>query len=459
MANKLYEETDIAAIATAIRGKNGSSDTYTVSQMATAITNIPSGGGGSDVANGIIESFKATSGTIDANTFVEFVNNTTAGTDTQLSTLTNSYTYAYATTLSINSVFVTFYASSTLYGVVCTISGTTITAGDCTQLSASNTQYAASVALSSTKVFVAYGGTSNRLYGMVCTISGTTITAGTGTELSTTTDSCNYVSAVLIGSGKVFIAHRNGGYVSGMICTISGTTVTSGGDSLVSSISGSWENISATALNNDKVFVAHRGGSYLYGVVCTISGTTLTAGTDTQLSILTNSYTNMTATMLEGDKVFIAHRGKDLYLYGIVCTISGTTITAGTDTLLTDIPDSYINSTIFLDANKVFIAHRNTGNSYMYGMVCIFSGTSIIIGPDIKIGAINTIHTNTSRVFATLIDTNKVFAAHRGGNSYLYGVVYTIPPLTIAASKTKVNGLVKTTCTSDEEGQVWVLDN
>jgi surface protein len=44
MANKLYEETNIAAIATAIRGKNGSSDTYTVSQMATAITNLPSGG-------------------------------------------------------------------------------------------------------------------------------------------------------------------------------------------------------------------------------------------------------------------------------------------------------------------------------------------------------------------------------------------------------------------------------
>lgn len=46
MANKLYEENDIQAIANAIRGKNGSSDTYTVAQMSTAITNIPSGGGG-----------------------------------------------------------------------------------------------------------------------------------------------------------------------------------------------------------------------------------------------------------------------------------------------------------------------------------------------------------------------------------------------------------------------------
>lgn len=47
MALKLYNETDIEAIADAIRGKNGSSDTYTVSQMAQAIDDIPSGGGGS----------------------------------------------------------------------------------------------------------------------------------------------------------------------------------------------------------------------------------------------------------------------------------------------------------------------------------------------------------------------------------------------------------------------------
>ena len=45
MANKLYEETSISAIAAAIRQKTGGSDTYTVGQMASAIQNIPSGGG------------------------------------------------------------------------------------------------------------------------------------------------------------------------------------------------------------------------------------------------------------------------------------------------------------------------------------------------------------------------------------------------------------------------------
>lgn len=43
--NKLYEESDIQNIADTIRSKNGSSDKYTVSQMADAIANIPQGGG------------------------------------------------------------------------------------------------------------------------------------------------------------------------------------------------------------------------------------------------------------------------------------------------------------------------------------------------------------------------------------------------------------------------------
>ena len=54
MALKLYNESDIQDIADAIRGKNGSSDTYKVSEMADAIDDIPTGGGGlslTDVLN------------------------------------------------------------------------------------------------------------------------------------------------------------------------------------------------------------------------------------------------------------------------------------------------------------------------------------------------------------------------------------------------------------------------
>jgi hypothetical protein len=41
---KLYEESNIAAIAEARRAKNGKTDTYTVAQMAAAINAIGTGG-------------------------------------------------------------------------------------------------------------------------------------------------------------------------------------------------------------------------------------------------------------------------------------------------------------------------------------------------------------------------------------------------------------------------------
>ena len=45
MANKLYEETHIQAIASAIREKNGGTDTYKISEMAEAVRSLQIGSG------------------------------------------------------------------------------------------------------------------------------------------------------------------------------------------------------------------------------------------------------------------------------------------------------------------------------------------------------------------------------------------------------------------------------
>lgn len=49
MANKLYEENSVKAIADAIRGKNGSTNTYKIAEMASTINNISSSDGGSGI--------------------------------------------------------------------------------------------------------------------------------------------------------------------------------------------------------------------------------------------------------------------------------------------------------------------------------------------------------------------------------------------------------------------------
>lgn len=55
MAKKLYEESSVRAIADAIRAKNGSTDTYKIAEMPTAISAIPTGGSGDSQEDAIIQ--------------------------------------------------------------------------------------------------------------------------------------------------------------------------------------------------------------------------------------------------------------------------------------------------------------------------------------------------------------------------------------------------------------------
>ena len=127
MANKLYEESSVSAIATAIRNQNGSNSTYTVAQMAPAINALSF-----DITNSIIRQYKATTNTISARTFVEFVNGemgSLTGTDTVLSSVQGSRTLSSAVAIGDNEVFVIYKNNSSLYGMVCHIENMTITIG------------------------------------------------------------------------------------------------------------------------------------------------------------------------------------------------------------------------------------------------------------------------------------------------------------------------------------------
>ena len=368
MVKKLYTESYIEDIADAIREKNGSSNTYTTAQMGPAIRAIPTGGGSAEVVNGVIEYFKAKSGTISANTFVEFVNDISGG----------------------------------------------LSLGEETQLFASNQ---------------------------------------------------SQLSAVALDDSTVFIAFKSGSYLRGVVCTISGTTITAGTDTQLSTISMySYGPVSAVALDDSTVFVAHRVGTTaasatLYGVVCTISGTTITAGTDTQISTGAGSYSAASAVALDDSTVFVAHRNNDgtnNTLYGVVCTISGTTITAGTDTQLStnsiSTSQSYV-SAVALDTSTVFVAYANAANSYHYGLICTISGTTITAGTDTQLSARSGSHYAVS---AAALSTSAIFVSYRVG-SYFYGIIAQ-GSTTIRESITKIEGLTRTQATTTTAGDVWVLN-
>lgn len=133
--------------------------------------------------------------------------------------------------------------------------------------------------------------------------------------------------------------------------------------STLSTKTGSGEQISAVALSDTKIFIAYRSSTnlYMYGMVCTISGTTITKGTETKLSSVLHTGYSISVSLLDRNTVFIAHSsGSGYYLYAMICTINGTTITAGTDTILklsSTCPPALDISTVLYKDSKIFIAY------------------------------------------------------------------------------------------------------
>lgn len=331
----------------------------------------------------------------------------TVGTDIVLSSDYNTGNVIKAVLLPSGDVFLahSYEATTTGYhelaGLVCRIDGTTIKRYTDTYLTHSAWSVNAAL-LSDGNVFVTYrqSTTSNRLYGIVVTISDTTVTAGTETQLSSTQDTGQCSTPVLLENGNVFIAHSSNGnkYLYAMICTISGTTITAGTDVELSGTKYAGECISTERLPNGKVFVAHSYNSdrYLYGIVCTVSGTTIAKGTDIALNS-TNTYAGnviSTATLSNGN-IFISHSySSSSYLYGMIVKVSGTTITAGSDTSLVE--SSYAANasctlcSVLLKDGNVFIAHCYSSSYKLYGQVWDVDETNNIPTNQVKVTRVTT---------------------------------------------------------------------
>ena len=406
------------------------------------INNMPNKSG-SDI-NGLIEDYYVYAGqTINAGDFVNFVNGvasqaTETSSSVQLSGSYDGYKIS-AVVLDENRVFIahSYGSSYSLYAMVVTISGTTITKGTDTALNTNgyNGYYVSATCLQNGSVLVLHSKTSSgSLNGIVCTIDGTTIAKGTDQELTTKSNSSVAMSTEVLENGDVFLAHcyNNSNYLYGVIIKVSGTSITYGTETSINGNSSSGLTISISLLNNNKIFVAHSYNStyyYLYGIIITINGTTITKGTDTQLS--TNSYTGQKISIqtLENGNVFIAHSYSDtLWLYGIVCTINDTTIIKGTDTCLDSSAknDAIADVKSVLYKGKVFIPHGavSSNSQSLYGVFCTINGTTITAGSDI---ALNSSAKTGTVISPLLLFNDTIFIAHSyGGSYYLYAQIFGI---------------------------------
>lgn len=431
-----------------------------------------SGGGEFDIANGIVKQYKAESGIIDPNTFVQFVDNsyaTPAASD--VSFTGDGLTRARAVAINDTQVFILLLSGSTdyAYGVVATFQNDNIVLGSNTQIS-SFTDYpmqGSVCKVDENKVVVAYGkgstGTSCNL--VVCTVSGDTITTGTITQCSGGYASWHFMLSRLE-DNKFVLGYNSSSqtYWNNIVGTVSGTTITLG--TSVSVYTSGTQGYFGVAATSSGSCINYGGSSYTtYFRRFSISGSTIAFSGEG--SIYTNpSYLIQGGTRLSQNEFTSIGNGKVALImrdsnyngyYVVIITDTGYGLLSIGVSFISELLD---NSSVYYNFGVASIDddHIITGYGYnnkVYGTICRVSGIEANVLSTFDGG--NCYSGGTAGFAIANCGNNVLLQKYRtsgkGGALYLGFNDYS----TVEESSTKVDGLAVESCTTAVAGDVWVL--
>lgn len=276
--------------------------------------------------------------------------------------------------VATDSILVGFYATTT-NGVVCSLSGTTITVNSKTSVSGTgmSATWCAFATVGSTYVVH-----SSSNYSQAFTVSGTTVSIGTSVVFSNSTNDVDVGRPYLVvHSSSVYLVFS---YVSGttaIICagSVSGTTITKGTNLSISTVSGM--GTSPFGVVGSNYFYAYSTSSGIQVSIISVSGTTCTAST---VVGLTNSNSSLMGVLVSGDKLILAATDASNLLWKFnVVTNTGGTASAGTEITY---PYTTQNTAVrpvgfsTLNGYAVFLGGADT---YMNKFVIDYSGASPVI--------------------------------------------------------------------------------
>ena len=291
---------------------------------------------------------------------------------------------------STNNKIIVVYdgaGSSAGYGIVGTISGTSISYGSAVQYSGGNAQHSqATYDSTNQRVVVAYADSANSNYltGVVGTVSGTSISWGTPVVADSTANDLYIGIDFDINAGKVLIIWKDNStaYNYSIVGTVSGTSISFGTKAAVDTTNGYQQLGGLTYdVNAQKhLFTRPRtSGSASDAYVGTISGTGVSWGSATSISSTEYLYIFRGAYDSNAQKIAIVYRDASASDFSSqVATISGTSVSFGTravidSTISPDFTGSYYDS-----SDQTIVAFGRATN--YYGYIGTISGTSISWG-------------------------------------------------------------------------------
>jgi hypothetical protein len=201
------------------------------------------------------------------------------------------------------------------------------------------------------KVVFAYAYSSNQGFAKVGTISGNNITVGTAANFTTNVPADTICLQEDKTNGKIVVAYQDSsssaqgfaavGTVSGTSISF-GTPVQFGGDTGIGGIKSTYD-----TTNSKIIFAYSYGGETSYTIVATVSGTSISFGTEQTFATNTSAYPAI-AYDFANQKVFLTYSNDTLggceYVSG---TLSGTSISYGTPVVFdTDNGQAFANVAI-----------------------------------------------------------------------------------------------------------------
>ena len=299
--------------------------------------------------------------------------------------------------------------------VVGTVSGTSISFGTPVQFNAGYTsRIAMAYDANAQKVVIVYrdSGDSDKGNAVVGTVSGTSISFGTeatfesgGTQHIGIAYDANAQKVVI-----VYMDENNSSYGTAIVGTISGTDISFGTPVVYRSSSSNW-NSAAYDSDNQKVVVAAKFGSDGWAYVGTVSGTSISFGSGVRFNTGGTEYVAL-AYDANAQKMLIVYSDLSASSAGtaVVGTISGTSISYGSETEFESGEARYMSAVYDSVAQKVVIAYEDQGNSDRGKYV-----NATIDGTSVTFTSPSNFHTGTTDYIATAFDSDegKVIITYR----------------------------------------------
>jgi len=310
--------------------------------------------------------------------------------------------------------------------VVGTVSGTGISFGSVVTFDSSGADYTSTTFDSANnKIVVFYrGDPSGNRYGtaIVGTVSGTSISFGSAVAFNNANTpflACSFDS----NAGKVVAAYKdvgNSNYGTAIVGTVSGTSISFGSEAVFNT--GNTGDIStAFDSTNNKIIIAYTDdGNSNYGtaIVGTVSGTSISFGSEVVYNSGTTSYNSASFDSSAG-RVLISYSdaGNSDKGEAVVGTVSGTSISFGDMALFKNGSADFISSAYDSNQGRVVIAYRTPGNSN-YGEAVVFKvGYSSATGGTIADGSAVIVNANgtVSSVGQTTASAGSLTALNSAG--------------------------------------------